>query len=153
MSGILGELVTAANRLTKLGFTTFVFAADHGHVLLPEIAPGDAIKKPPGDWSLEKRRRLLGHSTGPASGVLILKTDKLGIDAPVPEMAVARGFRVFTAGAGYFHEGISLQECVLPVVVFNALSKSEARNQFNRRFDPLSCRQFHRPGHRLEGLL
>jgi hypothetical protein len=27
------------------------------------------------------------------------------------------GFKVFTAGEGYFHEGVSLQECILPVVV------------------------------------
>ena len=120
MSGILGELVTATNRLAKLGYTHFIYAADHGHVLLPEIAAGDAIKKPAGEWPLEKRRCLIGHSTGPASGVSIIKTDKLGIDVPVPEMAVATGYRVFKAGAGYFHEGISLQECVLPVVVLTA---------------------------------
>ncbi len=120
MSGILGELVTATNRLAKLGYTHFVYVADHGHVLLPEIAAGDAIKKPPGEWKLEKRRCLLGHSTGPASGVTIIKTEKLGIDVPVPEMAVASGFRVFKAGAGYFHEGISLQECVLPIVVLTS---------------------------------
>jgi hypothetical protein len=125
MSGILGELVTATNRLAKLGFTAFVFAADHGHVLLPEIPSGDAIRKPPGEWPMEKRRSLLGHSTGPAAGVLILKTDKLGIEAPVPEMAVAKGFRVFTAGAGYFHEGLSLQECVLPVVILTAPPNTE----------------------------
>ncbi|MEM7473709.1 MAG: PglZ domain-containing protein [Planctomycetota bacterium] len=120
MSGILGELVTATNRLSKLGYTHFVYVADHGHVLLPEIAAGDAIKKPPGEWKLEKRRCLLGHSTGPASGVTIIKTEKLGIDVPVPEMAVASGFRVFKAGAGYFHEGMSLQECVLPIVILTS---------------------------------
>lgn len=125
MSGILGELVTATNRLAKLGFSTFVFAADHGHVLLPEIPAGDAVRKPPGEWLLEKRRCLLGHSTGPGAGVMILKSEKLGIDAPVPEIAVAKGFRVFTAGAGYFHEGISLQECVLPIVVLRSPPKSD----------------------------
>jgi hypothetical protein len=34
-------------------------------------------------------------------------------------MAVATGFRVFKSGSGYFHEGISLPECVLPLVVVN----------------------------------
>jgi hypothetical protein len=119
MSGILGELVTATNRLAKLGYSTFVFAADHGHVLIPEVPAGDVVTKPAGEWSLKKRRSLMGHSTGSASGVVVMKTDKLGIEAPVPEMAVATGFCVFTSGAGYFHEGISLQECVLPVVVVN----------------------------------
>jgi len=117
MSGILGEFVTATNRLSRLGFTTFIFAADHGHVLLPEVPAGDTVSKPPGEWTFVKRRSLLGHSTGSSSGVVVLKTEHLGMYAPVPEMAVATGFRVFKSGAGYFHEGMSLPECVLPVVV------------------------------------
>jgi len=119
MSGILGELLTATNRLAKAGFGTFVYAADHGHVLLPEVAPGDVLQKPPGEWMAEKRRSLLGHATGSASGVLVFKTERLGIDAPAADLAVAAGFKVFTQGAGYFHEGLSLQECVVPVVVLN----------------------------------
>jgi hypothetical protein len=71
MSGILGEFVTATNRLSKLGFTAFIFAADHGHVLLPEVPAGDTVSKPPGEWTLVKRRSLLGHSTGSASGVVV----------------------------------------------------------------------------------
>jgi hypothetical protein len=121
MSGILGEFVTATNRLSRLGFTTFIFVADHGHVLLPEVPAGDAISRPPGEWSLVKRRSLLGHSTGSVSGVIVLKTEHLGIHAPVPELAVATGFRVFKSGSGYFHEGMSLPECVLPVVVVNVV--------------------------------
>ena len=107
MSGILGEFVTATHRLSRLGFTTFIFAADHGHVLLPEVPAGDTVSRPPGDWALVKRRSLLGHSTGSASGVIVLMTEHLGMHAPVPEMAVATGFRVFKSGSGYFHEGIS----------------------------------------------
>ena len=104
MSGILGEFVTAINRLSNSP-TTFIFAADHGHVLLPEVSAGDTVSKPPGEWTFVKRRSLLGHSTGSASGVVVLKTEHLGMHAPVPEMAVATGFRVFKSGAGYFHEG------------------------------------------------
>jgi hypothetical protein len=120
MSGMLGEFVTATNRLSRLGFTTFIFAADHGHVLLPEVLAGDTVSRPPGEWALVKRRSMLGHSTGSASGVVVLTTEHLGMHAPVPEMAVATSFRVFKAGSGYFHEGISLPECVLPVVVVHA---------------------------------
>ena len=32
------------------------------------------------------------------------------------DFAVPRGFRVFTDGPGYFHEGMSLQECLVPVI-------------------------------------
>jgi hypothetical protein len=128
MSSILGELVTATNRLAKQGFGTFVFAADHGHILLPEVAPGDVLQKPQGEWLLEKRRSFLGHATGAApSGVLMFAAERLGIDASAPDLAVAAGFKVFTQGAGYFHEGLSLQECVVPVVVLH-LSTPPAEN-------------------------
>ena len=41
----------------------------------------------------------------------------------MPEWRVpATGFRVFTAGAGYFHEGMSLEECLVPVVVLEVRS-------------------------------
>ncbi len=120
MSSVLGELVTATKRLAKAGFATFVFAADHGHVLLPEVAPGDVLQKPQGEWLMEKRRSLLGHASGVApSGVLMFKAERLGIEGPAPDLAAAAGFNVFTQGAGYFHEGLSLQECVVPVVVLN----------------------------------
>jgi len=119
MSGILGELLTATKRLAKLGFSTFVYAADHGHVLLPEVAAGDVLQKPAGNWLLEKRRSLLGQATGSASGVLMFKSGNLGIDAPAADMAIAAGFKVFVQGAGYFHEGLSLQECIVPIVVLN----------------------------------
>ena len=41
-------------------------------------------------------------------------------------VALATGFRVFAAGAGFFHEGISLQECIVPTVVL-ALAASAKR--------------------------
>jgi hypothetical protein len=119
MSGILGELFTVTKRLAKLGFGTFVYAADHGHVLLPEVAPGDVLQKPTGEWLLEKRRSLLGRATGSAKGVLVFKAERLGINGPVADMAIAGGFKVFMHGAGYFHEGLSLQECLVPVIVLN----------------------------------
>ncbi|HWE61515.1 MAG TPA: BREX system Lon protease-like protein BrxL, partial [Chloroflexota bacterium] len=43
MTEVLRELRGAATRLANLGFQTLVFAADHGHMLLPEVAAGDAL--------------------------------------------------------------------------------------------------------------
>ena len=51
---------------------------------------------------------------------MVLKARDVGIDGPGPELVVPSGLKVFSAGGGYFHEGISLQECVLPVVVLDA---------------------------------
>jgi hypothetical protein len=117
MSHVIGELRSAAIRLANLGFQTLVFAADHGHMLVPEVLPGDVLPSPPGAWLLKKRRSLLGRAQGAAPGVLMLPARDVGIVGPADDFAVATGFKTFKDGAGYFHEGLSLQECVVPVVV------------------------------------
>jgi hypothetical protein len=38
----------------------------------------------------------------------------------VQEVCLPIGFRVFSEGEGYFHGGLSLQEAVVPVIVFRA---------------------------------
>ncbi len=117
MSDIIGDVRTATDRLAGLGFGTFVYAADHGHVLLPEIAPGSIAQQPPGEWKMVKRRSLLGSSVSQSSGVTIMQAAHMGITGPVQEYAVPSGLTAFVAGHGYFHEGLSLQECLVPVVV------------------------------------
>jgi PglZ domain len=99
---------------------TLVFAADHSHVLVPEVLPGDVLPVPPGEWLLKKRRSLLGRTQAASPGVLLFPARDVGIVGPpdkIAEFAAASGFKTFSEGAGYFHEGLSLQECLVPVVV------------------------------------
>jgi hypothetical protein len=117
MTEVLGELRSAAARLANLGFQTLVFATDHGHMLLPEVAAGDALPTPAGDWLLKTRRSLLGRAHSAAPGVLRLAARDVGIVGAIDDYVTAAGFKTFNAGAGYFHEGLSLQECIVPVVV------------------------------------
>jgi hypothetical protein len=120
MSDIIGDIRTATDRLVEMSFRAFVYVADHGHVLLPEIAPGSIAQQPAGDWKMKTRRSLLGSSISRAPGVVILDADHLGINGPAKEYAVPSGLTAFVAGAGYFHEGLSLQECVVPIVALQA---------------------------------
>jgi hypothetical protein len=120
MSDILRDIGVATDRLVSMGFETFVYAADHGHVLLPEVEPGDVVQEPPGEWKKAKRRCRLGTSTGNAPGVIVFPATKVGIVGPVSDFVVTTGFRVFSAGEGYFHEGLSLQECLIPVLLLQA---------------------------------
>lgn len=126
MTEILGELRTATDRLSSMGVDNFVFAADHGHVLLPEVAAGDVISEPAGDWKKSKRRCRLGASRAAAPGVIVFRAEKVGIVGTFEELAVPSGFRVFTAGEGYFHEGVSLQECLIPVVTVQVRERTKA---------------------------
>ena len=124
MSSILDDVTRVAERLAREGVKRMVFAADHGHVLLHEVPPGDVVRAPPGQWVLEKRRSRLGMAAGEPDGVRVMAAETLGIQGPVRDVALATGFRVFAAGTEYFHEGVSLQECVVPTVVLDVRSGS-----------------------------
>lgn len=117
MSEMLGDMRRAAGRLAALGYQQLVFSADHGHVLLPEVPPGDVLAAPPGTWLKSKRRCRLGGGLAGMPGIIVLPAAEVGIQGTPEEICVPVGFKVFSAGEGYFHEGISLQECVIPVVV------------------------------------
>jgi hypothetical protein len=121
MSEMLGDIRRAASRLASLGFQRLVISADHGHVLLPEVSPGDVVSAPPGTWLKSKRRCRLGGSLAETAGTVVFRAADVGIQAPAEDICIPVGFKVFSAGEGYFHEGISLQECVLPVIVVRVL--------------------------------
>ncbi len=128
MSEVISELRTVAIRLASIGFQTLVFAADHGHMLVPEILAGDALTVPAGTWLLKTRRSLLGQSQATHPGMLNLQAQHMGIVGPVIEYVAATDFKTFGHHAGYFHEGLSLQECIIPVVtayLFKAQTTTE----------------------------
>ncbi len=129
MSGILEDVRHATGRLAALGFETFVYAADHGHILLPEVPPGDVVAEPPGAWKKAKRRCRLGSSHSSSPGVIVFPASRMGIVGPVHDFVVTTGFRVFSAGEGYFHEGLSLQECLIPVVVLQAREQTTGQSE------------------------
>ena len=119
ITSILDDVKTLAQRLARAGVTRMVFAADHGHVLLPEVPAGDVLKGPEGTWLLSKRRCRLGTSLATAEGVRVVPAGLLGVLGPVKDVALATGFRVFAAGSAFFHEGLSLQECIVPTVTLS----------------------------------
>jgi hypothetical protein len=74
----------------------------------------------------------------------------VGIQGDVQEVCLPIGFRVFSDGEGYFHGGLSLQEAVVPVIVFR---RGEKHRPFRRKAGdryPLPFGQVHQPGHRTE---
>ncbi len=125
MSDLLGDLKVAIVQLTRLEFGVIVIAADHGHVLLPEVLPGDTITVPEGDWGLSRRRSKLGKQVNERAGSLIFKPSHLGIQTDASDYCVPTGFAVYAADANYFHEGLSLQECIIPVIELHPKSRPE----------------------------
>jgi hypothetical protein len=125
LSDVVGDIATAVRWVTDHGYNRVVITSDHGHMMLPEIPPGDVVKTPRGVWPISKRRCLVGSGLSDTDGSITLRAGHVGIQGDVKEICLPIGFRVFSGGEGYFHGGLSLQEAVVPVVVFRA-EKGEA---------------------------
>ena len=115
LPGAVRDLQLALNRLADAGFAVAVLATDHGFCWFDSAASGDGIQKPPGEWVEVKNRTLLGAGQ-PNAQVVCVETVQVGIRGEIPRYVAARGLATFTKGVRYFHEGLSLQECLLPVV-------------------------------------
>lgn len=126
MSDLLGELKAAIVQLARLGFKSIVVSADHGHVLLPEVLPGDTATAPEGNWSINKRRVKLGSTIRERPGSLVFKSSLLGIQTDAQDFCVPVGFSVYASGTNYFHEGLSLQECIVPVLELRPIGRPES---------------------------
>lgn len=109
------DLHLALNRLADAGFGAAVLATDHGFCWFDSAGSGDAIPKPAGEWVEVKNRALLGAGQ-PNAQVVCMEAAQVVIRGDVARYVAARGLATFTKGVRYFHEGLSLQECVLPVV-------------------------------------
>ncbi|OPY73253.1 MAG: PglZ domain protein [Syntrophorhabdus sp. PtaU1.Bin002] len=126
LSDVIGDIAAAVRWLVSQGVDRVVISADHGHMMLPEIPAGDVVETPPGDWLENKRRCRLGSGLAGSAGTVTLKAGHLGVEGDVQEVCLPIGFRVFSEGEGYFHGGLSLQEAVVPVIVFRARREKQA---------------------------
>ena len=126
---ILKKLLSAVKRLKKVyHFERVVVATDHGFILLDWQKAGDAVEKPYGDWLDVKERCLLGDGS-PNAGTVIFDKEHVGIKGNFQSYAVPKTFAAFSKGETYFHEGLSLQECVLPVICVDLSKKTEKAEQ------------------------
>jgi hypothetical protein len=125
MTEMLGDLKIACGNLARLGYSRLVVVSDHGHMLLPEVRPGDvATQAPAGEWGWNKRRFRLGHLVHEKRGDRIFNAAHLGILGDLPDLVVPEGFGLYSDGSGYFHGGLSLQEALIPVIVVTAAQKT-----------------------------
>ena len=112
---VLAKLISAVGKLKKLGFHQVFFATDHGFVLHSAFEAGDVVAKPEGDWIQVKDRCMLGHGSANPGTVLFAK-EHVGIQGEIESYLVPRSLGTFNKRHPYFHEGLSLQEAVTPLV-------------------------------------
>jgi hypothetical protein len=115
MKGVLEKSLRAVKVLRDIGFQKVVLSADHGFLLLSEQLPGDKVRKPEGQWVMDKERCLIGEGVrGP--GTAVFRKEDLGVEGDLQEIVVPVSLGAFKTGSTFMHSGLSLQECIVPVV-------------------------------------
>lgn len=109
------KLVKSFYRIKEFGFPKAVVVTDHGFVLHPCFEAGDNTSKPMGEWVLAKSRCLVGTGTSD-NATLSFTPENIGVRSSVPNFIFGKNYVVFEKNKKFFHEGISLQETVLPVM-------------------------------------
>lgn len=126
LSDVIGDIATGVKTVVSMGFDRVIITSDHGHMMFPEISPGEVVVGPSGEWLKAKRRCRLGTLLASGAGTTSLKAAHLGIQGDVEDVCFPLGYKVFSDGSGYFHGGLSLQEAIVPVILFRAFSEKAA---------------------------
>lgn len=113
--------------LKEAGFKEFVLVADHGFVLKDSFQPGDNTSRPIGDWVLRKTRSVAGKGDSNDDHIA-LTAEEIGVKADVDRFLFLKGYTTYDKGKKYFHEGISLQEVINPLLTFKPEQVKESND-------------------------
>jgi hypothetical protein len=122
----LKKILKISSKLKVEGYEEFVLAADHGFVLISEYKAGNNSERPIGEWSLKKTRCVAGKGSSD-SNHLELSASDLGVTSEVDQFLFLKNYATYERGKQFFHEGISLQETITPLLTYRhqALVKKE----------------------------
>jgi len=118
----------AINKLKKMSFHDVVIATDHGYYLNFVSGAGDVCTKPQGNWVNIHERFLLGEGVSDNAN-LVLSTDQLGIRGNFNQAATPRALVPYRAGLIYYHGGLSLQECIVPIISVRLSEKQKTTSK------------------------
>jgi hypothetical protein len=124
---LVRQILRGLAKAADLGFDSAVIATDHGFVLVHEQCAGNLAPRPKGAWLTEKSRCQLGHGESDAANV-VLKREEVGIPGDFAHFAAPRTLVPYAKGQMYYHEGLSLQECVLPCLCVR-LERSDKKHR------------------------
>ncbi|MFH2063617.1 MAG: PglZ domain-containing protein [Pseudomonadota bacterium] len=124
---ILKRIRVAIHKLKGMGFHEVVIATDHGFFLHPHAEAGDVCAKPNGNWVFVHDRLALGTGLADTAN-FVYPANHLGIRGDFNNAAGPRSLVAYRAGELYFHGGLSLQECIVPVILIR-LSKEQPQQE------------------------
>ena len=113
----LKKILQVSSKLKDEGYEEFVLAADHGFVLVSEYKAGNKADKPVGEWSMQKTRCVAGKGAVDDCHIE-LTPDDLGISSEAKQFLFLRNYATYERGKQFFHEGISLQEIIVPCLTY-----------------------------------
>lgn len=115
ITNALKRIRVAIHKLKDRGFHEVVIATDHGFFMNTHAGAGDVCSKLSGDWIAIHDRCELGDGTGD-SNHLVVSAEKMGIRGDFAKFAAPHSLAAYRNGLLYYHGGISLQECIVPVI-------------------------------------
>ena len=115
----LKKILKVCVKLRESGVEEFILAADHGFVLTDSYKAGNNAAKPAGEWALNKPRCLAGKGAADHNHISFT-AEELGIKCDVDNFLYLKNYATYKRGVKYFHEGISLQECITPCIMFRS---------------------------------
>lgn len=115
MDSELKNFSKCIRKCKTLGFDTLFIVADHGFMIQPSYQAGDNMSVPVGTTILKERRCLAGDLNSNETSWMC-EPSKLGIKTDVFRFAFAKQYGVYEKNIIYFHEGLSLQENIVPIV-------------------------------------
>ena len=125
MKAELGKLKRAIDDCRTKGFDLMVIVADHGFMLQPSFRAGDLVPKPVGSNIVLEESRVMVGSLNETPDTISFAPNELGADAPVMKLCYPKWFSVFEKGDVYYHEGLSLQENVVPLITIQLQDEKE----------------------------
>ena len=130
LSRLVRNLLRGLDKARKLGFTRAVVVTDHGFLLGPSAGAGGVVSRPDGAWEAAGARFLLGDGSKTAATV-ILDASQAAVPGYGKRFATPNGLGSFVAGVRYVHGGLSLQECVLPVITIDFVGQAPKKRNIS----------------------
>lgn len=114
----------------RLKFDLAVFVADHGFMLQPAFHVSDQVSKPVGNDVILEESRMLAGNLNDSPDTLSFAPAQLGVNVSVMKIVYAKDYTVFKRGEVYYHEGLSLQENLVPIITVK-LQEEKVRQTYD----------------------
>lgn len=124
ITNALKRIRVAIHKLKERGFHEVVIATDHGFFMNTHAGAGDVCNKLAGNWISIHDRCALGDGASD-NNHMVVSAEKMGIRGDFSKFAAPYSLASYRNGLLYYHGGISLQECVVPVITMQLKNSNQ----------------------------